>query len=330
MGRKGKLAVRALGALVVAGLAWVGWVELTYDRNFDTTERPALRASSDPKVIADGAYLVNAVAHCASCHGNPEYADKRELPPDPRDLRGGWTMTAGKFGTFFPANLTPHPETGIGKVTDGDLARVIRHGVSPSGKYDPLMAIAVGPMSDEDLVAVMSYLRSLPPIDHRVPADQWGFVAKALSGKFNPSMREAPKYVPAGEASAARGEYLANGPAACWNCHTPQDPMKGFVEIAPRFSGARAPDTDKLDHDWEVMAPNLTPDPETGALANFSEDQWVDRVKKVGAISRGSPMPWDNFKQMTEDDLRSIYRYLRALPPVKRATGPTRRKKGGA
>ncbi len=164
MRRGGKIALGIVGSIVALGGGWVGCVELTYERNFDATPKPALEASKDPKVIENGAYVANAIAHCGACHGNPEFTQKGLLPPDPKDLRGGYVLEAGPFGTFYPPNLTPHPENGIAKMSDAELARVIRHGVSPNGKYYPLMAIGVGPMSDEDLVALMSYLRSLPPI----------------------------------------------------------------------------------------------------------------------------------------------------------------------
>jgi mono/diheme cytochrome c family protein len=331
MGKKKKIALGILGVLVVGIGGFVGYVNLTYKRDFSSTPTPAIKASTDPKVIADGAYVANAIAHCTACHGNGESTNKHELPPDPKDLRGGYVLKAGPFGTFYPSNLTSDPETGIAKLSDGELARVIRHGVSPRGGYYPLMAFAVGPMSDEDLTAVISYLRTLPPIRNQVSADEWGFLAKALSGRFNPRMTVAPKYVPAagaGEASKERGEYLANGPALCFACHTPVDQAAGFIEVGPRFSGANGPDPDALDPNMEVQPPNLTPDPETGALNSFTEDAFVDRFKKVGAISRGSDMPWDNFKQMTDDDLKSIFRYLKQVPPTKHATGPSRRKRG--
>lgn len=331
MGKKKKIALGIVGALIVGIGGFVGYVQLTYKRDFSSTPLPAIKASTDPKVIADGAYLANAIAHCSACHGNGQYANKHELPPDLRDLRGGYVLKAGPFGTYYPSNLTSDPDTGIAKLSDGELARVIRHGVGQRGTYDPLMAFAVGPMADEDLTALISYLRSLPPIKNQVPADEWGFLAKALSGRFNPRMAVAPKYVPPaapGEASKERGEYLANGPALCFGCHTPIDAAKGFVEVGPRFSGAAEPDVDALDPNFEVMPPNLTPDPETGAITAFTEDAFVDRIKKVGAISRGTDMPWDNFKQMTDDDLKSIFRYLKTLPPIKHATGPSRRKRG--
>jgi mono/diheme cytochrome c family protein len=305
------------------------YVSFTYERDFSAVPMPNIKASQDPAVIAHGAYVANALAHCSACHGNGESTNKHELPTDAKDLRGGYVIDAGPFGVFYPANLTSDPETGIGKLSDAELARTIRHGVSHTGAYAPLMSFAVGPMSDEDLTAVVSYLRTLPPIKNPVPRDEWGFLAKALSSKFNPRMEKAKRYVPPSETpSVARGDYLANGPALCFWCHTPTDPTAGFAEIGTRFSGGAEPEPDVVDERYEVLPPNLTPDPETGALTHYDEQSFVERVRKIGAVSKGSPMPWDNFKQMTDSDLKSIFAYLRSLPPTKRFTGPGRRPTG--
>ncbi len=324
---RGFAVVGVLVALAVAG--FVIWVEATCKRDFSSVPLPKIEASKDPEVVKRGSYVAHAIAHCSACHGNGEATNKHELPSNLDDLRGGYVMKAGPFGTFYPANLTSDPETGIAKLSDAELARVIRHGVGPKGGYDPLMAFAVGPMSDEDLVAVISYLRSLPPVKNVVPNDEWGFLAKALSSKFDPRMATAPKFVKEGVASKERGEYLVMGPALCNGCHTPHDPMKGFAEVGAPLSGGAQPDPDPTEPSFEIMAPNLTPDPETGVLAKFATDQdFIDRVRKVGMTAKGSPMPWDNFKRMTDDDLRSIFLYLSSVPKVRRATGPTRRPKG--
>jgi mono/diheme cytochrome c family protein len=324
-----RVGIGVVGVLVFAATSALAYVNLTYKRDFSAVPLPAIKANQDPAVIARGSYIVNAVAHCSVCHGNGASTNKLELPADPKDLRGGYVLKAGPFGTFYSANLTSDPETGIGKMSDAELARVIRHGVGPNGGYDPLMAFAVGPMSDEDLTGVVSYLRTLPPIKSAVPHDEWGLLAKALAGRFGPRMSRAPAYVPpSDEPSVGRGEYLANGPALCFGCHTPTDPTAGFAETGSRFSGAAEPEPDKLDEKFEFFAPNLTPDPGTGALGSYDEAAFLNRVRNVGAIARGTVMPWDNFKQMTDSDLKSIFRYLRSLPPTKRSTGPTRRPRG--
>jgi cytochrome c553 len=329
MRRKILRAVRAVLALLVLGaLGFYVYVHLTYQRDFMATPRPAVQASKEPDVIKRGEYLAHAVAHCSACHGPAEQASARKLAANLHDLRGGYVLKAGPFGTFYPANLTPDPETGLGKLTDGDVARVIRHAVAPDGRLDPLMRFAVGPMADEDLVALLSYLRSIPPIPNATSKDEWGFVAKALSSKFTPNMRQAPSFVREGGASKERGEYLANGPALCGGCHSPYDMVNGYTLAGAAFSGALKPDPDPTESGFELMPPNLTPDKETGVLSNYTEDGFIDRFKKGGRVHQGSKMPWDNFALMTDDDLRSLYRYLQSLPPTKRSVGPTRRARG--
>ena len=74
------------------------------------------------------------------------------------------------------------------------------------------------------------------------------------------------------------------------------------------------------------VTPNLTADP-TGYTGRVGEDSFVKRIKSCRAIP-SSIMPSENFTQMLDEDLRSIYRYLRSLPPVKHDVGPTYRKAG--
>jgi hypothetical protein len=114
-----------LGALGLAAAGGFTYVNLTYRRDFSSIPLPPIKASQDPAVIAQGAYVANALAHCSACHGNGESTNKYELPPNPKDLRGGYVLRAGPFGTFYPVNLTSDSETGIGKLTDPELARAI-------------------------------------------------------------------------------------------------------------------------------------------------------------------------------------------------------------
>ena len=312
--------------LLIAGL--YAYVQATYKRDFGTTPLPAVAAVKDPDVIKRGEYVAHSIAHCSACHGAGEWTNKHELPPDLSNLSGGYVMRAGPFGTFYPANLTPDEETGIAKLSDAQLARIIRHGVSPDGALDPLMSFAVGPMADEDLVAIVSYLRSLKPVKNAVPKDEWGFLAKALSGKFNPNTAKAPAFVKEkdGEPSVERGEYIANGPGLCVGCHSPYDITDGMKLRGDKFSGELEGEPDSTEDGYEIISPNIT---KKGVLANLDEQQFIDRIKKGGRAFKGSKMPWENFARMTEDDLKSIYRYLTTkVPPSERATGPTRRKRG--
>lgn len=328
MKKLAKILGAVVGVIVVLVLGFVLYVQLTYAHDYGTVPLPTITASQDPAVIARGAYVTHAVAHCSACHGSGESVTKKELPADLDDLRGGYVLKAGPFGTFYPANLTPD-DTGIAKLSDPQIARAVRHGVSADGQYAPLMAMAVGPMADEDLVAVISYLRSIKPQKNAIPKDEWGLLAKALSSKFTPRMTSAPPFVKEGAASKERGEYLALGPALCGGCHSPRDPMNGFALTGVVLSGANKPDTDSSDRTYEVIAPNLTPDPETGVLSGYNTpSEFIDRFRKVGRTTKGSPMPWENFKRMTDADLESLFLYLKSIPPVKHKTGPSRRIKG--
>ena len=152
-----KYSLFALGgfAVTLAGLCAV--VQVRSARAHEAP-LPELKASTDPAVIARGRELVYGPAHCGICHAPGDRiaeAEKgAELP-----LTGGLTF-ALPIGTFVSPNLTPDPETGIGNVSDAQLARALRHGVGSDGRLlFPIMPFAH--LSDEDLIAVLSFLAGL-------------------------------------------------------------------------------------------------------------------------------------------------------------------------
>ena len=155
-----------------------------------------------------------------------------------------------------------------------------------------------------------------------------GLFAKLVMKAMDPAKREPiTKWVKEGGVSVESGGYLANGPAMCFGCHSVADPMNGFALQGPHFQGAGQADPDPTDAAFEITAPNLTPDPATGHITNWTEEDFLKRFRGGIAFS-GSPMPWESFARMTDDDVRSIYQYLRSLAPVKHETGPSRRAKG--
>ena len=321
------LSAGAIVVLVVLSIGgFVGYKTSTADLSFPDTPYPKIKASTDPAVIEQGRYVVHNVAHCSTCHTQTDgpidlgtWKLDRAAP-----ISGGYVMQAGPFGTYYAKNLTPDPETGIGRYTDEQLARMIRHGVGHDGAFLPLMRLAVGHMSDEDLTAVISYLRAQQPVKSSQPNDEFGILAKLLADSFSPRSDAAPQHVAAGaEPSVARGEYLANGPALCGGCHTPVDPMEGFAPSGPAYSGGAEPEPDMTDPDYGIIAPNLTPHPEHGIVGQWDEEQFVKRMQG-GRVITGSKMPWEAFEQMTQTDIRSIYRYLKSVKPADRAVGPTR------
>jgi mono/diheme cytochrome c family protein len=322
-----KVLLFVSASLLVLALCAYAWVEASYERDFSSTPVPKIVASKDPAVISQGDYVVHALAHCSACHQPVYYMRKRQLTLSRNDLRGGFQFEAGPFGTFYAANLSSDVETGLGAVDDGVLARAIRHGVDRHGRFAAFMALSVGAMADQDLTAVISYLRSLPPKRNPVPQDEWGIAAKALSSKFVAHDEPPQVYVAPGTVSIERGRYLANGPAGCYTCHSQRDAANGFAFVGPKFAGNPDAEPDELDADYELTAPNLTPDPTTGRIALWNEEQFLSRFK-TGRMVKASHMPWENFAQMTDADKRSIYRYLHSLAPVQRDVGPSRRPRG--
>jgi mono/diheme cytochrome c family protein len=150
----------------------------------------------DPALVERGAYIVRT-SGCHDCHtpwtlgeNGPEPDMSRALtghpadlvmPPPPKLPEGPWlwigsasnTAFAGPWGVSFAANLTPDPETGLGKWTLDTFMQTIRT-QRHEGKGRPLLPPMPAPvyaqLTDEDLSAVFAYLQSLPPVKNRVPA----------------------------------------------------------------------------------------------------------------------------------------------------------------
>ena len=332
-----KLSLKILGGLValiaVAAGGFYLYLSSTWQRRFPEAPLPAIAASADSALIARGDYLVHAVAHCAMCHQEFDEslsigdALKQRASGVGRPLSGGLTWDIPVLGRFVAANLTSDRETGLGAYSDGELARVIRSSVRRDGTVAPFMHLATGPMSDRDLTAVVSYLRTLAPVRRSLRPEAPGFVGKLVVKGLKP--REAPPLTtpPEGGISVERGEYLAIGPAACYSCHSKADPMKGFTIVGPRFRGDDHAEADPTDPSHEFVTPNLTPDPETGHIYEWDEDGFVERFRG-GVAYPGTKMPWDCYALMSEEDLRSIFRYLRSLPPVRHDVGPAWRPAG--
>jgi len=256
---------------------------------------------------------VTGPAYCTACHGQLDPATKSPVVETEPHLVGGLAFHL-PTGTIYAPNITPDKASGIGKYTDPEIARVLRYGVHPSGRVTmPFMPFT--DMSDDDLTAIVSYLRSRPPIDHSVPASDFnmgGRAAKALLIKPRGPTKPIRGHVMPGP-TVEYGEYLANSVASCGGCHTKSNRRTGAAE-GVSFAGGSTVES-RTSPGTKFVTPNLTPDPKTGQIYTWSEDQFVDRFKN--AVPTASPMPWDNSKNISEDDLRALYRYLRSLPPAK-------------
>jgi mono/diheme cytochrome c family protein len=305
----------ALGALAVVGSVAVS---IRANRTVDAPY-PNVHASHDPAVIERGRYLVEGPAHCGECHG-------AEDPPAASHV--GRPLIGGKefklpVGTFRVPNITSDPETGIGKIKDEAIARFIRYGVKPDGQVAlPFMPYA--DLSDDDLTAIISYLRSQKPVKHEVAehdVNPLGRVVQAfvLEPK-GPS--QSPRKTVTPEPTPEYGQYLTHNVGNCVMCHTKVD-MRTGAFAGPMFGGGAEHEAFG-NPEKKFVSPNLTPDPRWGWLQGWEEDAFVARFKG-GRVIADSPMPWESFQAMTDNDLRAIYRYFKTLPPAQ--TGPDPRKR---
>ena len=139
-------------------------------------------------MIRRGEYLVRGPAHCAACHTPKDAAsaaDSGGLPP----LSGGRAFRGDPFGVIYSKNLTPEPETGIGRYSDAQIARMLRWSVRPDGKASVQLLMPFANLSDGDLTAIISYLRAQPVGRNPVPKNQFtliGKVVKSFAPVFKP------------------------------------------------------------------------------------------------------------------------------------------------
>lgn len=305
------IGVGATLALALVSLA--ATVTLRWDRTFEAPY-PDVRASTDPEVIARGRYLAYGPAHCAACHtgaGQHAALEAGETPP----LSGGneWNLPPGVIRS---PNLTPDPETGIGRYSDAQLARMLRHGVRPDGRAAvPFMEFQN--LSDEDLVAVISFLRSQPAVRNAVPPSELNVLGKAVMAlmiePIGPS-GTPPARAPAAGPTLERGAYLVNSVAGCAGCHSKRNPADGSYTGERLAGGSPPPEEGSLK--VALTPPNLTPDPATGHIVGWTEEQFIARFR-AGKLVEESHMPWELFGRMSDDDLRAIYRYLMSLEPAR-------------
>jgi len=310
------LVLVVLVVVAVAGLAI--FVAARQNLTFDAPY-PRIAASADSAVVARGRYLVRDVVNCAQCHGDTTrmvaLMAGEEVP-----LSGGfhWVIPPG---TIYARNITPDDETGLGRIPDSAVARALRHGVGHDGRaLLPFMEIQG--LADDDLAAVISYLRTQPPVHNLVPAHRYTLLGKVVKATVlaNPvGAAETPPATSPSGATVENGRYLAESVALCWACHTERSKETGAL-VGPRYAGATGlEEPSDPGHLWSP--PNITADPTTGRLGAMTEDQFVARFR-AGRLLPGSPMPWQGFQRMAEDDLRAIYRYLKTVPAVTRDVGP--------
>jgi mono/diheme cytochrome c family protein len=302
--------------VVVVVVAAVLGTMLRWDRAREVP-MPEITASDDPAIIERGRQLVWGPAHCAGCHAHIDQYDHYDHTGEVVRLAGGFAFDIPP-GKIVAPNITSDPETGIGKMTDAQIARALRHGVGRSDTMlFPIMPFAH--LSDEDLLAVVSYVRTLEPVVHDVAPTELSPLGKFLYAfVIDPAgpTETVPKSVPVAP-DATYGEYLAKSVANCYGCHTNRNLATGAFTGEP-FSGGL-----ELEHRGKTFTiPNITPGAEGSKIAAFDQAGFIARVRMGTPSAPGSPMPWASFSKMTDDQLTAIWVYLQTVTPVDADRGP--------
>jgi mono/diheme cytochrome c family protein len=260
---------------------------------------PGLAAAQEAALLERGRYLVEVTGACGNCHTpmGPQG------PVAGRHLAGGTVFDEQPFRAVS-SNITPDPETGIGRWTDAQIIAAIREGKRPDGSIigPPMPFAFYRGLADADLQAMVAYLRTVPPVRNPVEKSVYRI---QLPPAYGPPVTSVS--LPA-DNPVARGAYLAGPVAHCLECHTPMLP-NGHSDMTRLGAGTmvfRGP--------WgETVAPNITPH----ALRDWSDAE-IERAIRTGVSRDGSrlrpPMAFWAYANMSQRDMGDLIAYLRSMP----------------
>ena len=277
-----------LAFVVLYTIGTVKWNKMhgPYDLPVETISVPTDQAS-----IARGEHVAT-IHMCKDCHTET--------------WRGQFESVPGLITLSVP-NLTSGAG-GIGATnTDEDWVRAIRHGVGHDGRGLVLMPSRLWYyINDDDLADLIAYLKSLPPVDNKLPNSELGPLGRVMLalGKLPSDLipnvtvidHDGPRPVaPEPGVTVEYGKYLA---ITCTACHGSN--LNGKL----------------IQTDAEYLAPNLTPG---GELHAWSEEDFMATLRTgvtPGGKQLKSVMPWKYFGQMTDDELKAVWMYLQSLPAL--------------
>lgn len=285
----------------------IGWRPFIGPRARPLTER---KFEATQARLERGEYLVEGSLHCFQCHSQTD----KTAPGAPALLNtkgAGRIWTEEGFPWLVTPNITPDKATGAGNWTDDMLARAVREGIGHDGRaLFPLMPFrSFSHLSDEDLAAVVVYLRSIKPIADRLPQTKTPFPLSIIMNVL-PEPLNAAVPLPDLSTQVKRGEYLARI-SDCEGCHTPRGRM------SPTIPGLEFAGGNVLGRgESAVAATNITPDP--SGISYYDEALFLEvmHTGHVKARELKPVMPWVYLRNMSDEDLKAIYAYLRTLKPV--------------
>jgi mono/diheme cytochrome c family protein/cytochrome c551/c552 len=267
-------------------------------------------STSSPEILERGHKIVSAL--CANCHRNEKTGT----------LAGRhMTDAPAEWGFAYAQNITQDTEYGIGEWTDAEIKYLIRTGVGRDGRYYPPYMAKLPLMADEDINAIIAFLRSDHPMVRPDPTPDQpcepSFLAKALSNFVLSPLPLPDKTIPMPDTnnSVELGKYYAIN-FECFGCHSPD--FKTMNPLDPEstpgyFSGGNP----MLDLDGNIInTANLTPHKESG-IGSWSKAKFIKAVKF--GIKEGDPalrIPMMPYAMLTDKEVGAIYDYLVTIPPI--------------
>ncbi|MBV8032552.1 MAG: c-type cytochrome [Betaproteobacteria bacterium] len=226
------MPARALLAISFAALLWN--CALPVSRNLEERQPPA-KSAFDPALVRRGAELA-AVGDCAGCHTRQGSAP----------FAGGVPLRT-PFGTIYGTNITPEPETGLGRWTQADFDRAMREGLAPDGRhlYPAFPYPYFRHLTDEDLRALYAFVMTRDPVRSPPPRNDLAFPfnIRPLVAGWN-QLYLGKDDVPRDAAKGTewnRGAYLVHGLGHCGACHSPRTAL-GAEKRGEALSGGEAED----------------------------------------------------------------------------------------
>ncbi len=289
-----------LGAAVVLGGAMAGVgiyasakisaFNASVDRVYDVP-LPSLVRSSDPAVLARGKHLAESVGACATadCHGT--------------DLGGGRTLEMGPLGTLSGPNLSNGLLTAY---SDGELGRLLQYGIKRDGRTVQLMPVQeVNWLPDADVVALISYLRSIPVVNRPNGPMVVKPLAKILDRRdeivFDVARRTTQakrELAPAPSATAEYGRFMARLCSGCHGEHLSGGPIPGAPPSLP-------------------IPSNITP--HATGLAGWTYEDFLTLLntgRRKNGLALNPFMPYEAWSKFDDTEKKALWAFLQSVPPL--------------